>query len=59
MRDRNKPSPVPSLIPFVVIALLLIVIYAGFLAFPTIKHLINNQDCVASGRDDCYPHGSS
>jgi len=51
----RKPSPVPLVIPFVVMAFALMVIYVGLLMFPTVKTLLNQQDCVASGRSDCYP----
>ncbi|WP_419730714.1 hypothetical protein [Lichenicola sp.] len=54
MADPGKPSPLPSLMPFIVMAVLLVVIYGGFLLFPMIKSIINQQDCVATGRNDCY-----
>lgn len=56
MPDRSKPSPIPSLIPFIVLAAVLILIYVGFLLFPAVKTMINRQDCIASGRSDCGPH---
>ena len=54
MPDPGKPSPLPSLMPFIVMAVLLVIIYAGFLLFPMIKTVINQQDCVGTGRADCY-----
>lgn len=56
MSSPRKPSSLPTLIPFVVMAIILVMIYLGVLVFPMVKSLINQQDCVASGRDDCYPH---
>lgn len=56
MSSPRKPSSVPTLIPFIVMAVVLVIIYLGMLVFPMVKQLINQQDCVASGRDDCYPH---
>lgn len=46
----------PSLIPFVVMALVLVLIYLGFLLFPAVKTYMHRQDCIASGRDDCTAH---
>lgn len=53
MTDPDQPSKIPSLIPFVVMALLLVVIYAGVMLFPTIKAMVGRQDCIGSGREDC------
>lgn len=52
---QHRPGSLPTLIPFAVIALLLAIILVGFVVFPAVKTLINQQDCVASGRSDCYP----
>lgn len=53
MRSPRKPGSIPSLTPFVVMALVLLLIYGGVLLFPTIKAMLNHQDCVGSGRTDC------
>ncbi|MGI4746675.1 MAG: hypothetical protein ACRYGI_04540 [Janthinobacterium lividum] len=53
MRDPTKPSSIPSLLPFLVMAVLLVVIFLGFALFPMFKTMITQQDCVASGRTDC------
>ena len=55
MPDPRMPNKLPSLLPFVVIAALLVAIYGGLLLFPTLKGAINRQDCVGSGRTDCQP----
>ncbi len=59
--DRSQAGPMPaphepklpSLLPFVVMALILLVLYGGLLLFPTLKGVVNRQDCVATGRTDC------
>jgi hypothetical protein len=51
--DPNRPSPIPSLVPFVTIAAIVVVIFLGVMLFPTIKGYINQQDCIATGRSDC------
>ena len=53
MREPRGPSQIPSLIPFVVLAVILLVIYGGVLLFPAIKGYIERQDCLGSGRTDC------
>lgn len=53
MRDPDKPSSIPSLLPFVVMAVLLLVIFVGFALFPRFKTMMTQQDCMASGRTDC------
>lgn len=53
MPDPDKPSSMPSLLPFVVMAVMLLVIFLGFALFPMVKTMITQQDCVASGRTDC------
>ncbi len=55
MREPRTPNKLPSLLPFVVIAALLLLIYGGLLLVPTVKGLANRQGCVASGRTDCRP----
>ncbi len=57
MPDPQKPSPMPSLLPFVVIALVLAIIYGGVLMFPVIKGYMVRQDCIATGRTNCDPAG--
>ena len=52
MPPPHEPK-LPSLLPFVVVALVLLVLYGGVLLFPTIKDFINRQDCVATGRTNC------
>ena len=48
------PEPkLPTLVPFVVMALILLALYGGLLLFPTIKGIVSRQDCVATGRTDC------
>lgn len=42
-----------QVIPLAVLVAMLTVIYAGFLLFPVIKQVMNQQDCIASGRIDC------
>ena len=53
MRAPRKPNRMPSLLPFVVMALVLLAIYGGLLLFPALKGLVNRQDCIATGRTDC------
>ena len=53
MKPPRPPNRPPSLLPFVVLAAILVVIYGVMLAFPTIKGYINQQDCVATGRTSC------
>ena len=48
-----RESKLPSLLPFVVAALVLVIIYGGLLLFPTIKALVDRQDCLAAARTDC------
>ncbi len=55
MPTPRKPNPLPSLMPFVAMAILLLVIYGAVLLFPTIRSIIDRQDCVGSGRTDCDP----
>ncbi len=50
------PSPLPSLMPFVVLALILLLIYAGVMLFPMVQRYVAQQDCIATGRTDCSPH---
>ena len=50
MQDPDKPSKLPSLMPFVVI-------YAGVSLFPYFKSYMVRQDCIASGQTSCIqPH---
>lgn len=57
MAEPDKPSQIPSLLPFVVIALVLLLIYGGVLLFPTFKNYMVRQDCIASGQTTCIqPH---
>ena len=49
------PSPLPSLMPFVVLALILVLIYAGVMLFPLVQRYVAQQDCIATGRTDCSP----
>jgi hypothetical protein len=53
MPDPDKPSPIPTLLPFVVIALLLALIYGGVMLFPMFKGYMVHQDCLATGRTSC------
>ena len=55
MPEPRTPNKLPSLLPFVVIAALLLAIYGGLLLFPIVKGFINRQDCIGSGRTDCQP----
>ena len=55
MRAPRKPNRTPSLLPFVVTALVLLVIYGGLLLLPPGRARVNRQDCVATGRTDCQP----
>lgn len=49
-----KPSDrLQRLLPLVVLAAILLLIYGVMLAFPAIKGYINQQDCVATGRTNC------
>lgn len=52
MRAPRQPK-LPTLLPFVVMVLILLVLYGGLLLFPTFKGVVNRQDCVAAGRTDC------
>lgn len=52
---RGRPLHQTPMIPLVVLAMVVIALYVGFLVFPTIKQMINQQDCIASGRTDCIP----
>ncbi len=57
MQDPDKPSKLPSLMPFVVIAAVLVLIYAGVSLFPYFKSYMVRQDCIASGQTSCIqPH---
>lgn len=53
MSEPQKPSQLPSLVPFVVIALVLAAIYGGVLLFPVIKGYMVRQDCIATGQTNC------
>ncbi len=55
MRPPRKPSPVPTLLPFIVMALILLVVYLGVLLFPAIQSYVSRQDCIATGRTNCDP----
>lgn len=52
---RSRPLHQTPAIPLVVLAMIVIALYMGFLIFPVIKQVINQQDCIASGRTDCIP----
>jgi len=43
----------PSLLPFIVMAVILLLIYAGVMLFPVFNRMMKQQDCIASGRTDC------
>ena len=51
----NNPTPrrPRDLLPLIVLAVILIVVLAGWLVFPTIQRTISNQDCIASGHVNC------
>jgi hypothetical protein len=53
MRKPSGPGPIPSLMPFIALAVALLVIYGGLLLFPVIKDYINQQDCIGTGRTNC------
>jgi hypothetical protein len=36
-----------------VLAIVAVVIFVGWLAFPAITHFMQNQDCVAAGHINC------
>lgn len=55
MRPPRKPNSVPTLLPFIVMAVILLVIYLGVLLFPTVQRIMNRQDCIATGRTNCDP----
>ena len=55
MPPPRKPSPVPTLLPFIVMALILLVIYLGVLLFPKVQDYVRRQDCIATGRTNCDP----
>ena len=52
-RRSARPLHQTPVIPLAVLLMLLTLIYAGFLLFPVIKQVMNQQDCIASGRIDC------
>ncbi|MCQ8239687.1 hypothetical protein [Rhizosaccharibacter radicis] len=52
----NGPPGPPSLVPFLVIAGVLVLIYLGMMLFPHLKRVINTEDCIGSGRTDCLGH---
>ncbi|MCQ8278139.1 hypothetical protein NFI95_06715 [Acetobacteraceae bacterium KSS8] len=57
MQDPNQPSKLPSLMPFVVIAAVLVLIFVGVSLFPVFKRYMVQQDCIASGQTSCVqPH---
>jgi predicted negative regulator of RcsB-dependent stress response len=42
-----------NIVAFIVLAIVAVVIVVGWLAFPSIMHFMQNQDCVASGHVNC------
>ena len=37
----------------IVLVIIAVIILGGWLAFPTISHFMQNQDCVAAGHMNC------
>lgn len=56
MPDRDKPSPIPSLMPFVAIAVILLVIFFGLLLYPATRPSNAGPGCHAAGLLGCAPH---
>jgi hypothetical protein len=42
-----------NIMALIVLAIVAVVILGGWLAFPTIAHFMQNQDCVAAGHINC------
>jgi hypothetical protein len=42
-----------NLLAIIVLVVVALIILGGWLAFPTLTHFMQQQDCVASGRINC------
>jgi hypothetical protein len=42
-----------NILGLIVLAILAVILVGGWLAFPTISHFMQNQDCVATGHMNC------
>lgn len=42
-----------NILALIVLAVVAVLILVGWLAFPTILHFMQNQDCVAAGHMNC------
>ncbi len=49
-RDRRRPR---DFLPVVVLAGLLLLALIGWWVFPLVQHAVSQQDCIASGHDNC------
>lgn len=56
MPDPDKPSSLPSLMPFVAMAVILLVIFLGLLLYPWSSRPGARPDCGAPGHHDCVLH---
>jgi hypothetical protein len=49
----NPNSPRPDFLPVIVLFAIVGIICAGIWLFPHFQKIIQQQDCVAVGRNDC------
>ena len=43
----------PDLLPIIILVAIVAVVGAGLWLFPYVQAIIQRQDCIAVGRDDC------
>ena len=53
MADGRDPRQRRDLVPLLVLAAILLVVLAGWWLFPLAQRAISDQDCIASGHDNC------
>jgi antibiotic biosynthesis monooxygenase (ABM) superfamily enzyme len=53
MVDERERRRSWDLLPVLVLAAILLLGLLGWWVFPLVQHAVSNQDCVASGHDNC------
>ena len=53
MADEQDRRRSWDLLPALVLAAILLLALVGWWVFPLVHHVVSQQDCVASGHDNC------